>query len=191
MGFTVLKLFKLLAKEIDRGHGRKKVFVAKHTFVHPCEDDGATILEVEGLGIACIGNIDGDGGTKYRKNGTESTSTVCVLAGGNGADADGRLIDSECFGATNRVAISRGKYSPFYDALVAITKSVPPIPMRGLYSSKELTDEEFELVQNWASDKAPIHWATGLSIIDCADLMVKSALENSSIPKQGEADGVD
>jgi hypothetical protein len=81
MGFTVLQLFKLLAKEIDRGHGRKKVLVAKHTFVHPLESDGATILEVEGIGIARIGNLDDDGGTKYRKDGTESTSTVCVLAG--------------------------------------------------------------------------------------------------------------
>jgi hypothetical protein len=99
----------------------------------------------------------------------------------------GRLIDSECFGAPNRVGISHGKYSPFYDALVAITKSVPPIPMRGLYSSKELTDEEFEVVQDWAKDSAPIHWATGLSIIDCADLMVKSAVENANIPKQGES----
>lgn len=92
MRFTVAKLHKELQRLIDQGHGRKRVFVDKTSFHHNCESDGVTILELAGLGIEIVPVSDGDGGTKFNKDGSESISTICVLAGGMRANHKGELL---------------------------------------------------------------------------------------------------
>lgn len=42
MAMTVNKPHKILGEMIAAGHGRRPVNVAKHTFTHNCESDGAT-----------------------------------------------------------------------------------------------------------------------------------------------------
>lgn len=83
MSFTVARLHKELAKLIEQGHGRKPVQINKASFRHILEDDGAVILDIHAIeGPVWIPVCDGDGGTKWNRDGTESGSRVVVLKGG-------------------------------------------------------------------------------------------------------------
>ena len=93
MRFTVDRLISTLVKLRDQGHGRKPVCVSKTTFIHNCENDGVTILEVAGVGLMLITNSDDDGGTKWNKDGTESRRFCVVLAGDGGSNNKGELVD--------------------------------------------------------------------------------------------------
>ncbi|XZE52562.1 hypothetical protein SH139x_004263 [Planctomycetaceae bacterium SH139] len=75
---------------------------------------------------------------------------------------------------------------PLYEALAALTRATPPETMRGIDSTEELTDEQFSELQDWASNHVIPHWSTGLGLIDAAEMLVKSAIENANI--DGKAD---
>jgi hypothetical protein len=92
---TLNQLIKRLQKLADAGHGRKRVCINKATFRHNLEGDGMVFHDVVGLGIQVVSVMDDDGGTKWRADGTEATSTIVVLAGGSGANSDGELIELE------------------------------------------------------------------------------------------------
>lgn len=86
MTFTVARLHKELGKLIDQGHGRKPVQVNKQSFSHPLEEDGAVILDIEGIeGPRWVTMTDDDGGTKFNLDGTESGKRVVILRGGSNA----------------------------------------------------------------------------------------------------------
>lgn len=93
MRFTVKALAKKLSDLVDSGHGRQIVCVDKSSFQHNCEEDGVVILEVAGVGIEWVPKSDADGGTKYRKDGTEAGAHLCVLAGDVGANVKGELLN--------------------------------------------------------------------------------------------------
>lgn len=74
---------------IAAGHGRKPVAVNVRTFSHPLEDDGAVILNVEGIASPeFIYNLDDDGWIKINQDGTESGRLVVVLRGEKAAQGD-------------------------------------------------------------------------------------------------------
>lgn len=81
-GMTVARLHKLLGDQLAAGHARKPVCVAKDTFVHNCESDGVTILDVRGTKMQWVLRCDDDGGVDYCKDGTEKGFTALVLEGG-------------------------------------------------------------------------------------------------------------
>ena len=95
MSYTIRRLHKELGKLIDAGHGRKRVFVKKDSFIDNREADGCVILPVEGLGIRWVHNTDDDGGFKLNNDGTESGNHILVLAGAAGANAEGDLCWAE------------------------------------------------------------------------------------------------
>lgn len=70
---------------------------------------------------------------------------------------------------------------PFREALRAICGAEPPAFVRG-HSSEGYTDDENEELQDWVG-KRPCrpHWATNLSMIEAAELIVASAVENANI----------
>lgn len=82
MSMTIGRLHKLLGRMIEHGHARKKVCIYKPSFAHPLESDGAVILEVETAQIESYPMMDDDGGTKFRKDGSESLHTSLILGGG-------------------------------------------------------------------------------------------------------------
>lgn len=91
MSMTVARLHKLLGALIEDGHGRKPVLVNKASFHHPCEQDGAVILDVAAVeGPTWIPMTDDDGGTKVNKDGTEAGKRVLILDGG--WDEEKRLV---------------------------------------------------------------------------------------------------
>jgi hypothetical protein len=53
---------------------------------------------------------------------------------------------------------------------------VPP------YGASEMGDEVIDL-QDWCSDNAQPDWATGLSMIEAAELIVSQALDNDNIER--------
>lgn len=89
---TVNRLYKLLGKLIDEGHGKKPVCCDKSTFSNNCEDDGHVVLEVVGVGVFGVLQGDDDGGTKYDSKGRECRRQTCVLVGGGGADVNGNVL---------------------------------------------------------------------------------------------------
>ena len=93
MRYTVARLHKELGKLVEAGHGRKVVTVDKESFQHNLPE--VTFHELAGLGIKYVSMCDDDGGTKWRKDGSESCSTILILAGGCGANSNGELISAE------------------------------------------------------------------------------------------------
>lgn len=78
---TVGRLHKILGKLIEQGNARTPICVNKRTFRDNCEEDGVVILPVEDVVVDHILIHDGDGGTKYRKDGTECRHVTAVIVG--------------------------------------------------------------------------------------------------------------
>lgn len=93
MRFTVNQLKKRLDKLITDGYGRIPIVVSKTTFQHNCEGDGVTVLDLAGMGIQRVTNSDGDGGTKWNKDGTESSRLCLMLVGDTVANSKGEIIE--------------------------------------------------------------------------------------------------
>ncbi len=55
-------------------------------------------------------------------------------------------------------------------------------------SFQSLSDDVMQMLQDFCSEYAVLSWATGLSIMDAAELLVESALENDNIYTIEEAD---
>lgn len=70
---------------------------------------------------------------------------------------------------------------PLHDALQALTNQSPPEFVKGAYFSKDLFEYQIEDLQNWCSINANPSWATGLSMIEAAEIIVKRAIENANI----------
>ena len=69
----------------------------------------------------------------------------------------------------------------FREALRAIIGKYPPMHVPP-FGSREMGDAVIEL-QDWCSYNANPDWATGLSMIEAAELIVDQALENANIHK--------
>ena len=69
----------------------------------------------------------------------------------------------------------------FREALKAIIGKYPPMHVPPV-GSMEMGDAVVEL-QDWCSDNAQPKWATGLSMIEAAELIVDQAIENANILK--------
>lgn len=69
----------------------------------------------------------------------------------------------------------------FREALEAIIGKKPPMDVPP-YGSQPMGDEVTQL-QDWCSDNARPPWATGLSMIESAELIVDQALENANIKR--------
>jgi hypothetical protein len=75
---------------------------------------------------------------------------------------------------------------PLRDMLRWLTTKEPPKFVRG-YTYTKLTDEEHMLLQEWAVntlDSTPVHWGTGIGIIEAAEKLVYEAVSNGNIPAE-------
>lgn len=73
---------------------------------------------------------------------------------------------------------------PLFEALTHLLREEPPLPLTGVFNTNEISDEDYEILQHWASDtisKSGLSWATGLSMLDCANVIVSGAIENANI----------
>lgn len=76
--------------------------------------------------------------------------------------------------------LRNGPASPFREALRAVCGAEPPAFVRG-HSSEGYTDDENEELQAWCGSHYRPHWATNLSMIEAAELIVASAVDNANI----------
>lgn len=67
----------------------------------------------------------------------------------------------------------------FREAIKVIVGKYPPM-MVPPFGAKDMGDEVVVL-QDWCSDNARPSWATGLSMIEAAELIVDQAIENANI----------
>jgi hypothetical protein len=78
--------------------------------------------------------------------------------------------------------------APLADAIAAIVGVVPPFEMDGIWQAKDADDG----LSGWCSSQictsefAP--WATGCGVLEAAELLVKTAIENGNL-KRDEFDG--
>ena len=72
----------------------------------------------------------------------------------------------------------------FREAIQAIIGKPCPVKTP-IISLSELNDDETMALQDWCSNNANPLWATGLSMMEAAELIVKSALENANITEDG------
>lgn len=71
--------------------------------------------------------------------------------------------------------------NPIREALKAFTGKEPPAFVRG-YDTSGLSDAENQELQYWAVDNAKPKWATGIGLIEAAELLVAEAVANGNIP---------
>lgn len=71
---------------------------------------------------------------------------------------------------------------PFREALQMVVGKEPPAYVKG-FGLKGLTDKQVMELQDWCSQNARPEWATGLSMIEAAELIVAGAIENGNIDK--------
>ena len=72
--------------------------------------------------------------------------------------------------------------SPFKKVIEALTGGVPVgVNLDGVHSQSELSEDDFEKLQNWCSCSPTVFWATGISIIDAAEIIVSDAISNANI----------
>lgn len=69
---------------------------------------------------------------------------------------------------------------PLREALASIIGKDPPDFVRG-HNTSGLSDKQILDLQDWCSVNARPHWATGLSMIEAAELIVAGAIENANI----------
>lgn len=89
---TVNKLKQLCEKIIAAGNGRASVCIHKPTFTHNLEGDGCVILDVSGINVESIVQLDGDGGTKTNADGSEAMRRCAVLYGSSGWVHNGHIL---------------------------------------------------------------------------------------------------
>lgn len=77
---TLNRLCKIL-NALRAEHGRCRVSVAKESFRDNRENDGCTILMVDGVDVRWINDADDDGGMAVNKDGSERGRTTVILFG--------------------------------------------------------------------------------------------------------------
>jgi hypothetical protein len=77
----VRTLHKQLGELIAKGYGHNDVVINKDTFRHPLEPDGCVLLPVIRAEAGYFRVLDGDGGTKYNKDGSERMRSGVILLG--------------------------------------------------------------------------------------------------------------
>jgi len=70
---------------------------------------------------------------------------------------------------------------PLFEALTAIVGKEPPMQLKGIQKSDELTEADQTKLYEWCTQNATPHWATGLGVLYAAELLVLTALENDNI----------
>lgn len=71
---------------------------------------------------------------------------------------------------------------PFREALLAVVGKEPPAFVKG-FGTQGLSDPQIQELQDWCSLNARPHWATGLSMMEAAELIVAGAIENANIAR--------
>jgi hypothetical protein len=74
---------------------------------------------------------------------------------------------------------------PIREVLKALVGKSPPDFVKG-HDLKGLTDQQMLALQDWCSLNSRPKWATGLSIIEAAELIVAGAVENGNISSAKE-----
>ncbi len=72
---------------------------------------------------------------------------------------------------------------PIRDVLVAMTGKTPPVFVKG-YSVYNLTDEQWEELQDWAVNTCRPSWLTGIGLLEAAEHQVQEAVSNGNIPRE-------
>lgn len=71
--------------------------------------------------------------------------------------------------------------NPLTEALSAITGEVPPAYTHGAFSVADLTEAEMLTLQDWCCIHARPEWATGIGVLEAAELIVREAVDNANI----------
>jgi len=71
--------------------------------------------------------------------------------------------------------------NPLADAIEAIVGERPPLETAFAWKWDDLSEADKHWLQDWCSERARPHWATGLSMIEAAELIVEQACENANI----------
>lgn len=71
---------------------------------------------------------------------------------------------------------------PLRDVLRAFTGREPPAFVREHYDLSQFSDIERDLLHSWCVQHVKPDWATGIGLLEAAELMVHEAVSNGNIP---------
>ncbi len=76
--------------------------------------------------------------------------------------------------------------SPLAEAISAICGEYPPFDMEGAYAFNQLNANTQMRLQDWINQNVQPYWATAYGVIEAAEHIVKTAVENGNIPAKGK-----
>lgn len=75
--------------------------------------------------------------------------------------------------------------APLAEAIAGIVGKVPPFHLDGIWQSKDIPDPIAAQLQDWCCNEVDktrhLHWATGGSVIEAAELLLDRAIENANL----------
>ena len=71
--------------------------------------------------------------------------------------------------------------NPYYEALKEITGHEPPKFCKGIFNTRELNEENYDILHQWCFDHSKPEWVTGISYLEAADHIVEEAISNGNI----------
>jgi len=75
--------------------------------------------------------------------------------------------------------------NPIRKVLRAMTGRKPPKYVQG-YNYNNLTDRQYQSLQDWAAQHVTPRWLTGIGLIEAAERQVNEAVDNGNIPPENE-----
>lgn len=82
--------------------------------------------------------------------------------------------------STGGVNVTQEPHNYFQEALELLVGKPCPIQVPR-FGTEGLSDKDVSSLQDWCSSNARPRWATGLSMMEAAELIVEGALENANI----------
>ncbi len=72
--------------------------------------------------------------------------------------------------------------NPYFDVLKSITgDNNPPEFCKGIFNTSELSDDNYENLQEWCLNNSNLEWSTGIGFLEAADHIVEEAVSNGNI----------
>lgn len=97
-------------------------------------------------------------------------------------NSKGYVYSVTCDSNLRSIKFIPGTTNYFQEAIQTIIGGAPPFEVPP-YGVQGMGDEVIAL-QDWCADNARPPWATGLSMIEAAELIVNQALENANIKRE-------
>lgn len=71
--------------------------------------------------------------------------------------------------------------NPYYEVLKKITGKEPPEFCKEIFNTRELNEDQYDILHQWCYDNSGLEWVTGIGHLEAVDYIVDEAVSNGNI----------